>query len=287
MLFRKPPSGGFFLKNLKYNMKKIIFKLTFLILLGFCSLSFSQRSDNSIVAVNGSKITSAQLDQWLSVAISEGKKDTPELRQAILNDLVVREAIAQDIKKTNLLSKGNNAFKVRVAEQNAAMDLWFSQYLAAHPVSEAEVRATYDKQVAESKEPKNSKEYQISQIVVPDEVEANKVLVQLKSGSSFEALAKEVSVDQATSQRGGLLGWVLLQQLASPLNDLVPTISKGAVASKPVQVGSAWIIVKVDDIKPFIMPSFDQAKVSIAQSLIQQRRQDAIRALMQNAKVTK
>ena len=127
------------MKNLKYNMKKIIFKLTFLILLGFCSLSFSQRSDNSIVVVNGSKITSAQLDQWLSVAISEGKKDTPELRQAILNDLVVREAIAQDIKKTNLLSKGNNAFKVRVAEQNAAMDLWFSQYLAAHPVSEAEV----------------------------------------------------------------------------------------------------------------------------------------------------
>jgi peptidyl-prolyl cis-trans isomerase C len=40
-------------------------------------------------------------------------------------------------------------------------------------------------------------------------------------------------------------------------------------------------------VRPFVMPSFDQAKNTIAQELVQQRRQEAINALLKDAKVAK
>ena len=268
---------------MKTSSIKYFFYLSFACL---ANVAVAQGSNSVLVTVNGFKITSGQLDQFISLATAQGAQDTKELRENFLNDLVVREAIVQDVKKTGLLSKGNNALKLKIAEQDAIMGLWFAQYLAEHPITEAEVRAEYEKQVAVSKDPRNSKEYQISQIVLPNEAEAQQVISELKKGASFDKLAKDKSIDKATAQNGGSVGWILPSQLSSPMNDLVIGLGKGDVISKPVQVGSAWYVVKANDIKPFVMPSFEQAKVNISQGLLQKERRDAIQSLMKSAKVT-
>lgn len=86
-------------------MKLMNIKLSILILSVFAGISlncaYAQQS-KTLLTVNGSKITSAQVDQWVVASVSEGAKDTPELRQSIVNDLVLREAVAQDAKKTDL-----------------------------------------------------------------------------------------------------------------------------------------------------------------------------------------
>ena len=256
----------------------------------FCILlsgyAYSQ-SNKTLLTVNGTKITSAQVDQWVSVSVSEGVKDTPELRQSILNDLVLREAVTQDVKKTGLLSKGNNAFKIKMAEQNAMMDIWFAQYFADHPVTNDDVRAVYDKQAELSKDPKNSKEYLVAQIVVANEAEGTELIKQINGGTSFVELAKTKSLDQNSAQQGGVVGWVLPTQLAPPVNDIVPNLAKGKVTQNPVKTANGWHVIKVDDIRPFVMPTFDQAKNTIAQSLIQQKRQETVNALMQSTKISK
>lgn len=243
------------------------------------------QSPRTLVTFNGVKITSAQLDQWVSVAVSEGAKDTPELRQGILNDLVLREAISQEVKKTGLLSRGNNAFKVKLAEQNAVVDIWFAQYFAEHPVTNEEVRAVYDKQVELSKDPKNAKEYLVAQIVVPSEADGVALINQLNSGASFEALAKSQSLDKNSGQQGGVIGWVLPTQLTPPVNDIAPNLAKGKVTQSPVKTANGWHVIKVDDVRPFVMPSFDQARNALTQSLVQQRRQEAVNSLTQGFKI--
>ena len=269
-------------------MKKNLFNLFALLLAAtFFNVAIAQTSSSAIVTVNGSKITNGQLGEWVSNAVSEGAKDTPELRQSILNDLILREAIAQDVKKTGLLNSGNNAFKLKVAQQNALLELWLAQYFKNHPLSEADVRTEYDKQVVLSKDPKNAKEYQISQIVVASQSEGEQIIGQINGGASFETLAKEKSLDKASGANGGLLGWALSTQLAAPINDMILTIPKGQISPKPIQTQNTWHIVKVNDIKPFVMPSFDQSKTNIAQALVQQRRQEAINELMKSVKVTK
>lgn len=245
------------------------------------------QTSKTLLTVNGTKITSAQVDQWVSVSVSEGAKDTPELRQSILNDLVLREAVNQEAKKSGLLTKGNNAFKIKMAEQNAMMDIWFSQYFVDHPVTNDDVRAVYDKQVELSKDPKNSKEYLVSQIVVANEAEGAELIKQINNGASFADLAKVKSLDQSSGQQGGIVGWALPTQLTPPINDLVPNLTKGKVTQTPVKTSNGWHIIKVDDVRPFVMPTFDQARNTIAQSLIQQKRQEAVNALMQSTKISK
>jgi len=264
-------------------------KLNLFLLATVISLSMSchAQSSKTLLTVNGAKITNSQVGQWVAASVSEGAKDTPELRQSILNDLVLREAVAQDAKKTGLLTKGNNAFKIKMAEQNAMMDIWFAQYFSDHPVTNDDVRAVYDKQAELSKDPKNSKEYLVSQIVVANEAEGTELIKQINSGASFVELAKTKSLDQNSAQQGGLVGWVLPTQLTPPVNDTVPSLTKGKVTQFPVKTTNGWHVIKVDDIRAFVMPTFDQAKNTIAQTLIQQKRQEAVNALMQSTKISK
>ena len=167
---------------------KLLISALFLLVGG---IAFAQSGPNNVlVVVNGAKITAGQLNEWVNVAVSEGAKDTPELRQSIMNDLILREAVSQDAKKSGLLTSGNNAFKLKLAEQNAVLELWFAQYFKAHPLSEADVKAEYEKQVALSKEPQNTKEYKLSQIVVGSEADANQIITELNKGASFATLAQ-------------------------------------------------------------------------------------------------
>lgn len=266
---------------MKSALNNVLITLFAILLFG----ASNAQSAKTLVAVNGSKITATQLDQWVSVAVSEGAKDTPELRQGILNDLILREVISQEFKKSGLLTKGNNAFKVKLAEQNAVMDLWFTQYFAEHPITNDEVRAVYEKQVELSKDPKNAKEYLVSQIVVPSEADGVALINQINGGASFEELAKTRSLDKNSGAQGGVIGWVLPTQLTPPVNDIVPNLAKGKVTQFPIKTANGWHIIKVDDIKAFAIPRFDQSKNAIAQSLAQQRRQEAINSLMKSFKI--
>jgi peptidyl-prolyl cis-trans isomerase C len=86
---------------------------------------------------------------------------------------------------------------------------------------------------------------------------------------------------------GGLVGWVLPAQLAPPINMLIVNLDKGKVAQTPVRTNNGWHVIRVDDVRPFVIAPFDQLRNTLAQELVQQRRQQAINGLIQNAKVAK
>lgn len=65
------------------------------------------------------------------------------------------------------------------------------------------------------------------------------------------------------------------------------SLGKGKVAPSPVKTNNGWHVIKLDDIRPFVIPSFDQVRNNIAQELVQQRRQEAINSLLKDAKVVK
>jgi peptidyl-prolyl cis-trans isomerase C len=237
--------------------------------------------------VNGSKIFASQLNEMVALAVANGAKDSPELRQNVLDDLVLREVISQDIRKTGLLNKDNNALKLKLAQQNTLLELWFEEYFKKNPVTESDIRAEYDRQVALSKEAQNSKQYEVSQIQVATEAEAAEIIQQINKGAKFETLAKDKSVEKISGAQGGLVGWVLPAQLAPPINMLIVNLDKGKVTQTPIRTNNGWHVIRVDDVRPFAIAPFDQVRNKIAQELVQQRRQQAINGLIQNAKVAK
>jgi peptidyl-prolyl cis-trans isomerase C len=93
------------------NFKPLSKALIALTLLGAVT-SANAQSGPVLTTVNGSKIFTSQLNEMVALAVANGAKDSPELRQNLLDDLVLREVITQDIRKTGLLNKDNNALKL-------------------------------------------------------------------------------------------------------------------------------------------------------------------------------
>jgi len=268
------------------NFNTLSKTLVAIALSGLTLAAYSQ-SGPVLTTINGIKIYTSQVNEMVSIAVANGAKDSPELRQNLLNDLVVREVIAQDIKKTGLLNKDNNALKLKLAQQNTMLELWFAEYFKTHQVTEADVKAEYERQLAFSKEPKNSKQYQVAQIMVATEGEATQLIKQINDGAKFEALAKDKSLEKVSGAQGGVVGWVFPYQLTPPINDLIVNLSKGKITQSPIKTNNGWHVIKLDDVRPFVMPAFDEVKNTIAQELVQQRRQQAIDALLKEAKVVK
>ena len=273
------------MKNRLSKPRLIAIAIFVLILVAVIAWVMLQKS-NTLASVNGARITKAQVNEWVDEAVAQGAKDTPELRQATLNRLIFRQAALQEVDKMGLLKDKSNAFKVQIAPQNTEIELWFATYFKDHPITDADLKTLYEQQVAASKDPKNAYQYQVSQIVVPTQEEATKIIEQLsKKGSSFESIAKEKSTDKESGQRGGLIGWLLISQAAPPIGEAVQGLSKGQMTQKPVLTRFGWHIIKVDDIKPVTIASFEQSKGNLAQAAVQQRRQEAIDSLLKSAKV--
>jgi peptidyl-prolyl cis-trans isomerase C len=268
------------------NLKTLSKALIAFSLLG-AVITANAQSGPVLITINGSKIYTSQLNEMVTMAVANGAKDSPELRQNLLDDLVAREVISQDIKKTGLLNKDNNALKLKLAQQNTLLELWFEEYFKKNPVTESDVRAEYDRQAALSKEPQNSKQYEVSQIQVATEAEATEIIQQINKGAKFETLAKDKSLEKISGAQGGVVGWVLPAQLASPINTLIVNLTKGQVAQSPIRTNNGWHVVKLDDVRPFVIAPFDQVRNNLAQELVQQRRQQAVNALLKDAKVAK
>jgi peptidyl-prolyl cis-trans isomerase C len=268
------------------TFKTILRSLTALALSGAAMLAYAQ-SGPVLMTINGSKIYTSQVNEMVTMAVANGAKESPELRQNLLDDLVAREVITQDIKKTGLLNKDNNALRLKLAQQNTLLELWFEEYFKKNPVTESDVRAEYDRQVALSKEPQNSKQYEVSQIQVATEAEATEIIQQINKGAKFETLAKDKSLERISGAQGGVVGWVLPAQLAPPINTLIVNLTKGQVSQSPIRTNNGWHVVKLDNVRPFVIAPFDQVRNNLAQELVQQRRQQAVNILLKDAKVAK
>ena len=269
---------------MRSSLMNKVFALSAVLLMGS---AYAQSGGQVVMLVNGSKIYQKQIDEAVKAEVAKGATDNAGLRELILKDLVFREAVFQDIKKKGLASQPDNEYRIRMAQQNAIVDIWFDQFLKNHPISESDVRAEYDKEVAKSKEPKNINQYLVAEIVVGNESEANDLLAKLKSGSDFATLAKEKSLDKSAAQNGGEIGWALPGQFMPLIGNAVLDLGKGKLSSAPIKTDYGWVILKVVDIRPFKVPPYDEVKVGLAQMMVQAEKQRAIDGLMSTVKISK
>ncbi len=239
-----------------------------------------------LATVNGTKIMVKELEQALKGAEARGVKDSPEVRNAIASELIVGEAILQDVKKSGIEKKGDNPERIKLAQQQILKDLWFQEYLKEHPVTEAEIKAEYDRQVALTKDGRNSNEYKLSQILVADETEANSIASQVNAGGDFAKLAKEKSLEKVSAAQGGsIANWFLPDQLVPPLGDTVVALTKGKSTAKPIKMASGWHIIRLDDIRKVKIPPFEEAKNTVGQQILSRRQQEAVAELMKKVTV--
>ncbi len=243
--------------------------------------------DHAPVWVNGTKITSNEVDELVKITTSVSMTaETEELRKKILADLIIKEVILQDAKKIHLTSHRDNEIKIRLAAAGVIVQLWYEQYFATHPILENTIIELYNQEVNRiTQDPINANEYKLAQIILNSESEAITVIDRLKNGESFELIANEISLDTPSGVRGGDVGWSIPSQLDSNLKDLVLKMDKQQLTHKPIQIADHWVVIKLSDIRPFSYPNYEIIKPQLIQELIERNKSIAVNSLLKSARI--
>ena len=98
--------------------------------------------------------------------------------------------------------------------------------------------------IAAANIPPTSLQVNARQIVVATEDDAKKVVERLKAGEDFAALAKSVSVDDATKDQGGDLGW-FAQGAKDPILERAAFSLPANSISDPLKIGDQWTVLQV------------------------------------------
>lgn len=240
------------------------------------------KSAASLVNVNGVSIPESMMDQNVRLNVAQGVKDSPELRQALKEELINREVLAQESIKKKLDKTPEAQEQFALLRQTFLIELLLSDYLKNNPVTDAEIKADYDRQVTAMA---SAQQYRLSLIVVKTEDEAKDVLARLNKGESFTKLAADKSIDPSKKE-GGDVGWVLPSQILPAISNVMVNLRKGGLSAAPIQTPVGWNLIKMEDTRPFKAPSLEESKDNVRQMLMQQKRLAYVKKLRDAAKVT-
>lgn len=238
-----------------------------------------------VASVNGAPITQGLLNLTIRALVSQGQADSPELRQAVKNDLINKELVAQEATRLGLANSIDFPDQIAQLRQNLLLQAFIENHFKKNPITDAQLREEYDRQRKLMGDTANAFQYRVSQIVVSTETDAMDLIRRLQKGELFGRLAQEFSLDTASKAQGGSLGWMMTGQVIPAVASVLPTMAKGAITPKPIQTPAGWVILKLDDKRAFKIPTFEESKPQLQQALVQQYLGQAIQALRNNAKI--
>lgn len=231
--------------------------------------------------VNSVPLPNTLLEQFLKNNPNQGAKDSPEVRNAVRTELIVRAALGQEATKLGLDKQEKTLVQLESLKQNLLAEVLIQEHISKNPVTDAAVRSDFDRQAGLLKD---AKEFKVRQIVLAEEASAKAVLADIRKGESFEKLAKEKSIDASKSEAGDL-GWLLAEQINPLVANAVVNLSKGSVAAAPIKIQNTWHIIKLEDMRNFSLPKFEDAKNQIRQALLSQQRNEFINKVLSTTKV--
>ena len=234
----------------------------------------------NLAVVNGKPVPSSRADAMVKQMASQGQQDTPQLRAMVKEELVNREILIQEADRMGLSSSAEVKSQLEMARQSIVIRALVADYVKKNPVSDADMKAEYDKFKSQA----GDKEYHARHILVEKEEDAKAIIAKLKGGAKFEDLAKQ-SKDPGSAANGGDLDWAPPTAFVKPFSDAMIALQKGQVTETPVQTQFGYHVIKLEDSRPAKVPSFEEVKPQIAESLQQQKLQAYQQELKKKAKI--
>ena len=234
-----------------------------------------------VATVNGVAIPAARAELLARTHTQRGEPDSPQLRNAVREELINREVITQDANKTGLSKSPDFVTQMDLVRQEVLLQAYVREYFRKNPVSDADVQKEYDRVRGEM----GDKEYKVRHILVEQEDQAKGLIAELKKGAKFDELAQKNSKDEGTKTRGGDLDWQSPGGLVKPFSDVMVKLEKGKVSETPVRTQFGWHVIQLDDIRPVQPPPLADVKAKILEGLRRQRFDLHMRELRAKAKV--
>ena len=239
---------------------------------------------NAAASVNGAIITNDMVEQGIKMALSQGQKDSPELRKVVIQKFIEVMLLSQRAEKDGLANSEKANTQLMLIRQNYLADLELATFMAQNPITDADVQAEYNKELGSLGPQGMIVEYKISDIAVASEADAKAALARIKKGEPFDKVAQSVSLAPNKAQ-GGAAGWVQIGQVPPPIAAVLSTLAKGQVSAAPIQMQQAWYLVKLEDKKSSKPPTFEQAKPAIRNGLAQRKQFEFVSQIAKESKI--
>jgi len=235
-------------------------------------------SATTLVTVNGKAITQQEVDTELMNATQGRFNQVPvekqaEFREQVLQQLVGKELIYGDAKKTGILTSKEYKKEYKKLEERMKKELsiqvWQKKVVDGIKIAEKDLKNYYTK----NKEEYNEKEgVKARHILVKTEDEAIKIIAELKSLSGEKLKSKFVELAKSKSTgpsgpKGGDLGFFTRGQMVPAFNDKVFSMKVGTITKKAVKTKFGFHVIYLEEKKAEATRAFEKVKSFIEQRL--------------------
>jgi peptidyl-prolyl cis-trans isomerase C len=224
----------------------------------------------NIAVVNGTPIPTSRADALVKQLVQQGQQDTPQLKQAVREELINREILMQEAAREGIATRPDVKAQIAVAQQTVVLRALIENFMKSNTPSDAEVKARYDQLV---KQTGGGKELHLHHILVESEQQAKDLIAKIKGGASFEDLAKQYSKDPGSGKNGGDLDWSSPSAYVPEFGAAAEKLKKGEVTAEPVKTQFGWHVIRLDDSREVAPPPLEQVKTQIAQQIQQEKLQ--------------
>ena len=238
-------------------------------------------SPSAKVVVNGVTIPQSRIDAMNRELSSQGQPDTPERQQAVKEELVNREVLAQAAAKRGLDKNSDIAAQMDMARQAVLVRALFEEEVKRNPITDAQLEQQYEL----FKGSMGTNEYKVRHILVDKEDDAKAIIAELNKGGDFAKLAKDKSKDPGSKDNGGDLDWGPSARYVKPFADAVTGMQKGQTTATPVKTDFGYHVIRLDDVRPLQVPPFAELKEQFRQRAQQAQIQKLVLDLRQKAKI--
>jgi peptidyl-prolyl cis-trans isomerase C len=272
-----------FVFNPTYSFESFFMKISLIhpLLAGLIACASLAAQAQNLAIVNGKAVPKARVQALAAQLERSGRAVTPEMEQQLREEVILREIFMQEAQSLGMDATEEFKVQMDLARQGLLIRELFGEYQRKSPVTDADVRAEYDKFAATN----SGKEYKARHILVDKEEQAKAILASLKKGGKFEDIAKKQSKDPGSGANGGDLDWANPSSFVKEFSQAMVALKKGQVTDTPVKTQFGFHIIRLDDTRETPVPKFDEVKAQIAQQMQQGKLAEYQQALREKAKI--
>jgi peptidyl-prolyl cis-trans isomerase C len=204
---------------------------------------------------------------------------TPEGETQLLGELVNQELFYSDALKNEIDKEDDFIKEVEFAKNQLLKQYALRKLLQDIAATEEELTAHYE---ANKESYKSGESVQASHILVQTEEEAAKIKAEIDGGLSFEEAATANS-SCPSKERGGDLGFFSQGQMVPEFEEVAFAATVGDV-SAPVKTQFGFHLIKITEIKPSGVMTFEEVKPNIEKEVTMSKQQAAYQARLEELK---
>ena len=238
-------------------------------------------NEKILAKVGTQVVTEADLAAMLQALGPRGQQyQSPEGQRALVEELVNQKLFLLDAQKNLLEAEAEFQAQMKRAKEQLLTECAIRKTIAKADVKEEEIKKFYDENLDKFTQ---GETVNASHILVADEETAKKVADEIAGGKTFEEAAKEYS-SCPSKDAGGNLGEFGRGQMVPEFEEAAFALEIGVV-SAPVKTQFGYHLIRVNaknEAKPI---SFNEARESIWQKLVADKREAAYRSRVNQLKI--